>query len=231
MPNKRRDLYFGNNVNTLGHEDHSSQWSKAFKWYTKLPLEQNNSNKVWNFGIELEGCVPEVSYFKKLILWCVENFNSEKRINQLQGKTLIYLAPKIFIRILRLLESTMTFKSSEANAFLKANHGGMKILDNLILKLLDYSKNSTHIELCSLKYPYKEFTWLFSRIIGKESMTTVLRYVLYVFHLSIHESVLFDWDRIILSEVSFELVNFQKNKKFFMSSYLIFAIAYCHILE
>jgi hypothetical protein len=101
--------------------------------------------------------MPKVSYFKELILLCVDNFNNEKRIIQLQGKTPISLAPTIFRRMLRLPEPTTTFKSLEEDAFLKANHGGMKILDNFLLNSLEYSENSTHIEVCSLKYPYKEF--------------------------------------------------------------------------
>jgi hypothetical protein len=66
----------------------------------------------------------------------------------------------------------MTFKSSEAYVFLKANHGGKKILDSFLMKSSDYSENSTQLEVCSLKYPYKEFAWLISRIMGQETMTT-----------------------------------------------------------
>jgi hypothetical protein len=134
MPNKKRELYCGDTVNTLGCEDHSFQWSEAFKWYTTLSPEEKSSNKVWTSGIALAGCMPEVSYFKELILWCIDNFNNEKRIIQLQGKTPISLAPTVFRRMLRLPEPTMTFKSSEEDAFLKANHGGSNILDSFLLK-------------------------------------------------------------------------------------------------
>jgi hypothetical protein len=99
-----------------------------------LPLEEKNSNKVWTSGIALASCMPEVSDFKELILWCVDNFNNEKRIIQLQGKTPISLAPTVFRRMLRLPEPTTIFKISEEDAFLKANHGGMEILDNFLLK-------------------------------------------------------------------------------------------------
>jgi hypothetical protein len=36
MLDKKRDLYFGDTVNTLGHEDHSFQLFEEFKWYTTL---------------------------------------------------------------------------------------------------------------------------------------------------------------------------------------------------
>jgi hypothetical protein len=60
--------------------------------------------------------------------------------------------------MLRLPEPTMTFKSLGEDAFLKEKHGGSNILDSFLFKSSDYSENSTHIEVCSLKYAYKEFT-------------------------------------------------------------------------
>jgi hypothetical protein len=68
-----------------------------------------------------------------------------------------HILPPILFKDTHALELTMTFKRSEEDALLKANHGGSNILDSFLLKLSDYSKNSTHIEVCSLKYPYKEF--------------------------------------------------------------------------
>jgi len=117
MPNKRKELHCGVTVNTLGREDHAFQWPEAFKWYTMLPLDENNLNKVWTFGTALASCMPEVSDFKELILWCIDNFNDEKRIIHLQGKTLISLAPMVFRRMPRLPKPTTIFKISEANAF------------------------------------------------------------------------------------------------------------------
>jgi hypothetical protein len=66
-----------------------------------------------DFGIALVGCMPEVSDFKELVLWCTNKFNNEKRIIQLQGRTPVSLAPTIFRRMLRLPEPTMTFKISK----------------------------------------------------------------------------------------------------------------------
>jgi hypothetical protein len=42
---------------------------------------------------------------------------------------------------------------------------------------------------------------------------------------------IFYWENIISSELSFQLSNFRKNKKFYMSSYLIFSITYCHVFK
>jgi len=106
----------------------------------------------------LEGCIPEVSYFKDLVLCCVDHFNNDKRIIQLQGKMPISMAPTVFRRMLRIPKPTTKFESSEVDTFLKANHRGTKILENFIFKPSNYFENSTHIEVCSFKYTYKEFT-------------------------------------------------------------------------
>jgi hypothetical protein len=76
--------------------------------------------------------VPEVYDFKELILWCVDKFDKERRIIQLQGETPISLAPSIFKRMFRLPEPTMVFKSVEAEDFLKTKNGGTKLLQSYL---------------------------------------------------------------------------------------------------
>jgi hypothetical protein len=100
MSSKRKDLYCGDIVNTLGWEDHQFQWSQAYKWYLSLPPEEKELNKVWSSGIALVGCIPEVVDFKELVLWCADKFDTERRIIQIQGKPLISLAPSVFRRML-----------------------------------------------------------------------------------------------------------------------------------
>jgi hypothetical protein len=46
-----------------------------------------------------------------------------------------------------------------------------------------------------------------------------------------HENTIIDWGHIISSEVSFQLNNLKKTRKFYMSSYVFFTIAYCHVFE
>jgi hypothetical protein len=74
--------------------------------------------------------------------------------------------------------------------------------------------NATQVEVCSLKYPYKEFAWLFARIIGQESTTSVPKYIVYIMYHSIHKDVVIDWAQIISNEVSFQLGSIRKTKNF-----------------
>jgi hypothetical protein len=47
----------------------------------------------------------------------------------------------------------------------------------------------------------------------------------------VHENAIFDWAKIISNEITAQLTNFKTEKKFYMSSYLIFSITYCHTFE
>jgi hypothetical protein len=182
-------------------------------------------------GIALAGCVPEVYDFKELISWCIDKFDKNQRIIQLQGESPISLAPSVFKRMLRLPEPTMTFKSVEAKDFLKTKNGGFELLQDYLEDPTILPEDLSSIQVSSLKNPYREMVWLFARVVGQESTTTVPRLTLYILYFSIHENTMFDWERIISSELSFQLGNFRKNKKFYMSSYLIFTITYCHVFK
>jgi hypothetical protein len=83
----------------------------------------------------------------------------------------------------------------------------------------------------SLKHPYREIAWIFTRIIGQDSTVTIPRLALYILHFIVHEDVFFDWEKIISNEVSTQLINFKNEKKFYMAYYLIFSITYCHIFK
>jgi hypothetical protein len=89
----------------------------------------------------------------------------------------------------------------------------------------------SRIQVSSLKNPYRELAWIFTRITGQESMTTIPWLALYILYFTIHEEAIFDWGKIISSEISTQLSNFKSEKKFYMASYLIFSITYCHVFK
>jgi hypothetical protein len=47
----------------------------------------------------------------------------------------------------------------------------------------------------------------------------------------VNENAIFDWAKIISNEIIVQLSNFKYDKIFYMASYLIFVIAYCHTFE
>jgi hypothetical protein len=107
MSSKKKEVFFGDTLNTLGHEDQQFQWSRAYKYYKSLPPAEKKTNLIWTSGIALAGCVPEVTDMKEIIQWCADKFVSEQRIIQMQGHQPISLAPSTFSKMLRLPAPTM----------------------------------------------------------------------------------------------------------------------------
>jgi hypothetical protein len=62
--------------------------------------------------------------------------------------------------MLRLPDPTLTFKNVEVDDFLKAHSGGMEFLERFLTSPTS-DANATQVEVCSLKYPYKEFPGYF----------------------------------------------------------------------
>jgi hypothetical protein len=52
--------------------------------------------------------------------------------------------------------------------------------------------NSAQVEVCSLKYPYKEIAWILAKIIGLDPTASVPKYIVYILHHVIHENIMID---------------------------------------
>jgi hypothetical protein len=64
-----------------------------------------------------------------------------------------------------------------------------------------------------------------------ESTAFVPRNIIYALHFSLHEKSIIDWGYLISSEVCFQRGNLKKTQNFYMTSYLVYAIAYGHVFE
>jgi hypothetical protein len=51
--------------------------------------------------------------------------------------------------------------------------------------------------------------------------------ILYILYFMVKEQAIFDWGKLISIEMSSQLSQYKKENKFFMSFYLVFAIAHC----
>jgi hypothetical protein len=87
------------------------------------------------------------------------------------------------------------------------------------------------LQVNSFKNPFEEITWLFTRITGQETTTNISCMIIYILYLVVKEHAIFNWGKFISIEISSQLSQY-KEKKIFMSSYLVFAIAHCcHFLR
>jgi hypothetical protein len=145
----------------FGWEDQRFQWSRSYWYYSSLPLPERNENKVWTSGIALAGCVPEVFDSREIVSWCVDKYDQNRRIIQLQGESLVSLSPSVFKRMLKLLEPTIMFKGDEARSFLKERNNGLELLQEYLEDPTMMPEDLSNIQVSLLKNPYREIAWIF----------------------------------------------------------------------
>jgi hypothetical protein len=75
--------------------------------------------------------------------------------------------------------------------FFETYKGGNKLLSNY-LEDPTCNPGTSKIKVISLKYPYREFAWLFAHIIGLESTMFVSINVIYDMHRALHKKSIID---------------------------------------
>jgi hypothetical protein len=222
--------FCGDTLNTFAREDPKYHWSRAYKHYSTFRLKKEIL-MIFGYLELLRQGVPEVFDATELVIWCTDNYEKNQRIIQLQGQSLISLVPSTFSRMLRLPEPTMTFKAEEAKDFMKSRNGGWDLLPQYLEDPTTMPEDISTIQVSQLRKPYQDMAWILARILGQESTATIPCLSLYILYFSIQKKAIFDWSKIISSEISFQLSNFKRDKKFYMSTYLIFSIVYCHVFQ
>jgi hypothetical protein len=56
---------------------------------------------------------------------------------------------------------------------LKGENGGLEILQEYLEDLTTIPEDLTTIQVNSLRYPYREMTWIFARVVRQESTATI----------------------------------------------------------
>jgi hypothetical protein len=219
-----RQQFCGDTVNIFGREDQNFQWSRAYSYYSS-PAAQNEV--IWTSGIARAGCVPEVFDCKELVSWCADKFISDQRIIPLRDHSSVSLSPQVFRQMLRLSEPTLTFKGEDSKQFLRKHNNGLDLLPEFLEDPMVVPEDITSLQVSSFRNPFREIAWLFTRITGQESTTTISRMALYILYFTVKEQAIFYWGKLISHEICSQLSSFKKEKKFYMSSYLVFAIAHC----
>lgn len=177
MDAKKRNPFSGDTLNSLVKDGLQFHRSKAYWHYKRLIVEETPSTGIWYSGIGKFGCMPQVFNFSDLILWCSKMFDSTNRVIQVGegGKTPIYLTPHIFQKMSRLPTTNHDLKLAEEDSFISNNGGGEKVLKEFLRSPTKGEAIPTQIDIDLLANPYKEFTWLFTYLVGQESNTFVLK--------------------------------------------------------
>ena len=146
---------------------------------------------IWTSGISLAHRVPEVFYCKEIVAWCVDKYVPNQRIIQLQGHFPIYLSPQVFLKMLNLSESTLTFKGEDCREFLKKYNNGLDLLPEYLENHASISTDMTIIQVESFKNPYREIAWLFTRLTSQEKTTSISCMILYILYFTVQEHAIF----------------------------------------
>jgi hypothetical protein len=120
----------------------------------------------------------------------------------------------------------LTFKGEDCKQFLAKHNNGLDLLPHFLENPNLVPEDITSMQVSSFRNPFREIAWLFTRITGQESTTTVSRMALYILYFTVNEQAIFYWGRLISHEISSQLSSYKREKKFYMSSYLVFAIAH-----
>jgi hypothetical protein len=155
------------------------------------------------------------------------NLFQTKKIILLQDHSYVSLSPQVFCQMLRLLEPTLTFKGEDCKQFLANHNNGLDLLPHLLEEPILVLEDITSLQVSSFRNPFREIAWLFTRITQQESKTIVSQMALYILYFIVKEQAIFDWGKLISHEICSELSRFKRENKFYMSSYLVFAIAHC----
>jgi hypothetical protein len=129
--------------------------------------------------------------------------------------------------MLKLHEPKITFKGEDCRDFLKKHENGMDLLLEYLKNLVIVLEDITRVHVDLFKNPFQEIAWLFTRITGQESTTTISHMIIYILYFTVKEKSIFDWGKLISFEISSQLSHYKRDKKLFMASYLVFFIAYC----
>jgi hypothetical protein len=211
-------------MNIFGCEGQKFQWSRAYS-YNSFPSTQNEI--IWTSGIARPGCVPEVFDCKEMVSWCADKYISSQRIIPLRDHSPVSLSPQVFHQMLRLSEPTLMFRGEDSKQFLRKHNNRLDLFPEFLEDSMAVTGDITSLQVSSFRNPFREIAWLFTRITGHESTKTISCMVLYILYFTVKEQAIFYWGKLISLEICSQLSSFKKEKKFYMSSFLVFTIAHC----
>jgi hypothetical protein len=126
--------------------------------------------------------------------------------------------------MLRLSEPTLTFRGEDSKQFLRKNNNGLDLFPEFLEDPMEVPEVITNLQVSSSRNPFMEIAWLFTRITRQESTTTISHMVLYILYFTVKEKAIFYRGKLISHEICSQLSRFKNEKKFYMSSYFVFAL-------
>jgi hypothetical protein len=102
--------------------------------------------------------------------------------------------------MLRLPEPMLTFIGEVFKEFLRKHDNGLDLLPEFLENPMVVIEDITIFQVGTFKNPFREISWLFTRITGHETMTSISQMILYILYFIVKEQAIFDWDKLISIE-------------------------------
>jgi hypothetical protein len=103
--------------------------------------------------------------------------------------------------MLKLLDPTLTFRGQDCKKFLEKHDNGLDILAKFLKDPTIVPEDITKLQVSSFRNPFQEIAWLFTRIMGQASTTSISHIIIYIFYFTIKEQFIFDWGKLISIEI------------------------------
>jgi hypothetical protein len=165
---------------------------------------------IWTSEITHAGYVPEVFDYKEVVSWCVEKFIPGQIIIPLHDHSPISLAPQLFHEMLKFLKPTLTIKGQDCKKFLEEHHNGLDIIANFLKDSTIVPEDITMLQVNSFRNPFRKSAWLFTRITGQASTTSISHIIIYILYFIVKEKYIFDWGKLISIELYSQLSRFKE---------------------
>ena len=228
---KKSEPFYGDMYSSLSKTDKDFHWSKDFGQYAKLSVEDKVTNHLRMTRIEKVGCMliflVSLSWFYGIAYQSFSEGNSHRR----SWFSSYALDSLVFQRMLQFPNPNRESKLLEFDSFITNNGDSKNILAQFFEVLSQIRSNSYQFDIDLLKEAYRELVWLFVWLVFKDTNTYFQRYVLFLLHLSLKMGMDCDWVQVIPNEITHHSVTYQQSKRFFMLSYLVYAIVYNYVFQ
>jgi hypothetical protein len=147
---------------------------------------------IWTSGISRASCVPEVFDCKEVVSWCTEKYIPGQIIISLRDHSPVSLSPQLFCEMLKLSKPTLTFRGQDCKQFLEKHHNGLDILADFLEDLTIVPEDIIRLQVSSFRNSFQETAWLFTRITGHASTTSISHIIIYILYFTVKEQFIFD---------------------------------------
>jgi hypothetical protein len=146
----------------------------------------------WTYGITHVGCVPEVFDSKEVVSWCTKKYIPNQIIIPLCDHSPVSLSPQVFHKMLKLSEPTLTFRAQDYKEFLEKHDNRLEILAKFLEDPTVVPEDITKLQVSSFRNPFREISWIFTRITGHASTTSISHIIIYILYFKVKEQFIFD---------------------------------------